>query len=354
MLGTMFTLYCNHQNKLYSSSTNNSSSPITIFPNFIRSNNCNTYTHESLYYGRYVYVSGDFAVERSIIEKFVAHIVHHDISMMGYASYLNQLALNTSHRQLVPVDRRILTNIMHTFLVIQLHLGFGYSDVSVPLQSHDFNQWSWDNFPHLLSCFIYLWINHRSIIGSCSEHCSKCLVVDGHQKTRRRICLYKDVKVDTEEFKDITIGCCRTPIRSSRYCELHNQKGCNEAPQEVQILGPKKKNPRKIFYKYKNKSFKNDNHLNATSCRTLKARSDGYLKKCTRSFGLIATVYNCRIIASFSELYRCETLKEIINLFAVTYRGEVFSIFLSVLSIITKLSIYLSNSCWKISSNVGI
>ncbi|CAF1933987.1 unnamed protein product [Rotaria magnacalcarata] len=63
-----------------------------------------------------------------------------------------------------------------------------------------------------------------------------------------------------------------------------------------------------------------DNHLNATSCRTLKARSDEYTKACTRSFGLIAIVTNCRIITSFSELYRLETLKEIINLFAVTIR----------------------------------
>ncbi|CAF4209866.1 unnamed protein product [Rotaria magnacalcarata] len=63
-----------------------------------------------------------------------------------------------------------------------------------------------------------------------------------------------------------------------------------------------------------------DNLLNATSCRTLKARSDEYTKACTRSFGLIAIVTNCRIITSFSELYRLETLKEIINLFAVTIR----------------------------------
>ncbi|CAM4769467.1 unnamed protein product [Rotaria magnacalcarata] len=78
---------------------------------------------------------------------------------------------------------------------------------------------------------------------------------------------------------------------------------------------------------YREKNFinittiqKKDNHLNATSCRTLKARSDEYTKACTRSFGLIAIVTNCRIITSFSELYRLETLKEIINLFAVTIR----------------------------------
>jgi hypothetical protein len=169
-----------------------------------------------------VYIlGGDVALERTIIEKYVAHIVYHDISMMGYADGINQEALNSGLPQLMPIDRRILTNIIHAFLIIQLDIGFGHLIVETPSQLQDFNEWAWHQFPRLLSCFIYLWMNHRSIVGSCGDHCSKCLVVDGHQKSRRRIYAFKDVRVNTKEIKDLVIGCCRTPAVSSRYCEKH-------------------------------------------------------------------------------------------------------------------------------------
>jgi hypothetical protein len=61
--------------------------------------------------------------------------------------------------------------------------------------------------------------------------------------------------------------------------------------------------------------------LDATSCTTSKERSDHYIRKCIRSFGLIAIIYNCKIITGFSELFRSETLKEIINLFCACIRG---------------------------------
>lgn len=319
----MFTLQCNHTNASYSSAIDNS--PVTIFPNFNRVNYRNIYTHESLYFGRYVYLGGEVAIERSIIDKFISQIVHHDISMFGSAASMNQEALNAGHPQLVPIDRRILTNIIHAFLVIQNHISVGHINVSTPYEFNKFNEWAWHQFPRLLSCFMYLWINHCSIIGPCGAHCSKCLIVDGHQKTRRRICAFKDVKVNTEEMRNVVIGCCQTPRVSSRYCELHDKQSLTVSRHKSELRVRRKKICRKIFRHYLDKTHKNDDRLNATGCRTLKVRSDEYIEKCTRSFGIIAIVSNCRIITSFSELYRSETLKEIVNLFAVTTRGILVS-----------------------------
>jgi hypothetical protein len=163
-------------------------------------------THESLHFGRYVYLEGDIAIERCFIEKYVAQIVHHNIYMFGSAASMNQEALNDGHPQLVSIDRRILTNTIHAFLVIQTDICFGHLNVSTPSEFTDFNEWAWHQFPRLLSCFIYLWTNHRSIIGPCGEHCSKCLIVDGHKKRRRRICAFKNVKVNTQEMTDLVNG----------------------------------------------------------------------------------------------------------------------------------------------------
>ena len=77
-----------------------------------------------------------------------------------------------------------------------------------------------------------------------------------------------------------------------------------------------------FFHLLSNNSDQKKDHLNATSCRIVKSKSDSYVNKCTRSFGIIARVTNCRIITSFSALYRLETLREIINLFATSKRGK--------------------------------
>ncbi|CAM4793118.1 unnamed protein product [Rotaria magnacalcarata] len=226
--------------------------------------------------------------------------VHHDISILENAASMNQEAICGGYPQLAAVDRRILTNLIHAFLIIQLDISFGHSNVSIPFQLKNFNEWAWYQFPRLLSCFIYLWTNYRAIIEPCDKHCSQCLLVDGHQKCRRPICAFKDVQINTEEMSNLVIGCCRTPATASRYCTLHDIRTTTENLHQSEI---------RIY-----------NHSNATSCRTLKARSDEYTKACTRSFGLIPVVTNCRIITSFSELYRSETSREIINLFAVTIR----------------------------------
>ncbi len=318
VLATMISLDCHHNTSNCSSHTNDA--PTIIFPNFIRINKCNVYTHDSLHYGDYVYLGGDIGIERGFIENYTAQIIHHDLSMIGTAATMNQEAINHGYPQLAPVDRRLLTNIIHAYLVIQLDLSMGSTSVSTPCSLADFDQWAWEQFPRLLSYFIYLWTNHRTLVGSCGAHCSKCLIIDGHQKSRRRICAFKDVTVETEEMKDLVIGCCQTPIRWSRYCRIHKNLSTITEHKQSQSSAHKKRQMKKFFHPLSNISHRKKDRLNATSCRTIKARSDSYVKKCTRSFGIIALVSNCRIITSFSELYRSETLREIINLFAVAIR----------------------------------
>ena len=198
----------------------------------------------------------------------------------------------------------------------------GRPNVCTPTRVAEYDLWAWKEFPRVLSCFTYLWMNHQDIIGSCNDQCSKCLVVDGHQKCRRRICAFKDVQIDTAEIKKVVIGCCRTPITNSRYCEIHKDfvSASQLALEKPKTLLGKSLKRMKLSSKER-KMKKKNNRLDSTSCTTKKERSDLYVKKCTRSFGVIALLYNCRIITGFSELFRSETLKEIINLFCSCIRG---------------------------------
>ncbi|CAF4811810.1 unnamed protein product, partial [Rotaria sp. Silwood2] len=43
--------------------------------------------------------------------------------MIGTAASLNQEAFNLGYYQLTPIERRLLSNILHAYLVIQLDLS---------------------------------------------------------------------------------------------------------------------------------------------------------------------------------------------------------------------------------------
>ncbi|CAF4615247.1 unnamed protein product [Rotaria socialis] len=132
--GTLFSIQCNHRKSVSPSAIENS--PIAIFPNFIGVNNRNIYTHDSLQFDDYVYLGSGIAT-------------------------MNQEALYDGHPRFVAVDQRMLKNVTHAFLIIQLDISFGDSNVSTPFQLNDFNELIWHRFlPTII--LLYLFVDKSS------------------------------------------------------------------------------------------------------------------------------------------------------------------------------------------------
>src|SRR5262249_25569807 len=152
--------------------------------------------------------------------------------------------------------------------------------VSMPNAACEFDEWMWNQFSRLLSSFVYLWSNHKTLIGACAANCSQCVVVDGHQKCRRRICRAKHVQISTEEFTSLTVGCCRTPLLGSHFCDLHqnlHDKNDNTSASTTHKANKNRKLIKKIIgRKHRQSGF------GATNCRTIKERSGKYIEKCSR------------------------------------------------------------------------
>ncbi|CAM4804757.1 unnamed protein product [Rotaria magnacalcarata] len=116
------------------------------------------------------------------------------------------------------------------YKLVEFDLCIGSSSVSIPSSAREFDIWMWDQYPRLLSSFV------------------QCIVIDGHQKYRRRVCRAKNVQVSTEEFESLTIGCCRTPSFGSRFRELHqvlDEKNVTTEPLTKQKQNKKTKNDEK-------------------------------------------------------------------------------------------------------------
>jgi hypothetical protein len=216
---------------------------------------------------------------------------------------------------------RRFSQIVFTYKILEMDLCLGSSHVITPREIDQFDLWAWSQYPRLVSRFIYLWSNHKTLIGPCkmtNNNCSSCFTIDGHQKARRRVCRSKQVDYMSSDFtKPLVIGCWRTPIRGSLYCDLH---------QRSQTLPKTSSGRQKSAYGCKLRGKGNWRQqkgvfFGATNCNTNKARSESYVNKCSRSFGLLAMVTNCKIVISYAEIFRSETLREIIQLMINTIRS---------------------------------
>ncbi|CAF2117760.1 unnamed protein product [Rotaria magnacalcarata] len=314
VFGTLFWLECRHLGE------HKKAPPYFIFPNFIRTAREHIYTLISLYHSKYVYIGGDYAFSRAVVTTYSSNVVNHVSSWWKTADSLNLEAFNQDLEQVQPLCWKRLAQVLLVYHVLQFKLTMGCLNVKIPMSLNDFDDWIWNNYPKMLSWFIYLWSSHKQLIGPCHEKCSAAVIIDGHQKCRRRVCRYKDVEVKTDEFDKIVIGCCRSPMYRSHYCSLHRDQQLPAATSLSASNGYRTRfKGRKSPCKSGSKKGRNEG-FGATSCRTSKAQSDAYIRRCSRSFGLIACVTNCRVFVSFGEIFRSETLREILHLLFSTIR----------------------------------
>ncbi|CAF4305422.1 unnamed protein product [Rotaria magnacalcarata] len=313
--GTVFFIECSHVEKY------RKSPKYIIFPNFVRIEHQHHYSFASLHHGAHVYMGGNSGLARRIITTYSCDVISNANSWWKTCDSLNLQAFNDDIVQLKPLYWKRLAQGLLMYKVLEFQLTMGCPTVIIPMSMGEFDQWAWDNYPKMLSWFIYIWSRHKYIVGSCGSDCSKAIIMNGHQKCRRRVCRYKNLTVATNEFDELMIGCCRSPLPKSRYCELRQdcqvESGTSNSVSNQCRARLKKAGLRngKIWKKPREDGF------GAAGCRTRKSKSDAYIQRCARSFGVISCVTNCRVIISFGEIFRSETLREILHLLFSTIRG---------------------------------
>ena len=311
----MFFVLCKHADTPFSMDP-----VVNIYPNYFRQNKMDYFTSDSLNKHDVVYLGGQYAFERGLIENYTCQLINNGNSWQKFVDGLNLGAFNLNETDTKIDWRKKLAMAFIKYKIIEFDLCIGSSPVPVPSSARQFDEWAWSQYPRLLSSFVYLWSNHRTLIGACQSNCSQCIVIDGHQKCRRRVCRAKHVEVTTEEFVSLTVGCCRTPCVGSRFCELH-QKLEEENNLSTASTEHTKKMTNPVMRKIGMRRYR-QHGFGATSCHTIKQRSDKYIQRCSRSFGILAAVTNCKVVVTFSEIFRSETLREIISLLCSTIRGE--------------------------------
>ena len=311
---TLFIGKCTHS---YSNLTTKQKQFIA-YPNFVLKNRTKEFTTQSFDNGKYIFIHGHHPYSRDLLLLFESEIVELRASFMGFADTLNSFSDRRSTPR-VKIDRRHLEESFLAYQLVQFDLFMGQKMVSIPHYFVDLSNDIFCQFPRRYIAFVYFWSNHKSFVGPCSSQCSEAAVMDGHVKSRRRICNYKDAAVSTSEYEKIVKGCHATPVRDSKYCPDHAFANNDESKTPETSIQPPANGER--FPKRTQVRWSTDCEQQ-TSCKTLKRKVNAYVRKCTRSFGLIAQVFNCWVITAFSEIYRSETIKQILDMIFTAIRSK--------------------------------
>ncbi|CAF1154762.1 unnamed protein product [Adineta ricciae] len=304
---------CTHEN------SNKHEQPATeYYPNFIKSFHEKIITKELFNNTEYFYIGGDSIFAKKIFTQFETLLVTSHTNFQGFTEAYNLLH-NYEQNDRRFAERRIFSQVWMIYQVINFAFFMGYEQISLPItmdrQQND--SFFYSIYDSLYTLFVRFWLNH-SEHKPCSLNCSRALVVDGNQKLRRRICLDKSKTISTAEMSSINIGCDKTPVYKSLYCSEHlpqsqSRRNINDRHlTKNQIHATKAKNKLKIHKKHL-RSERNFIQHELISCSTLKEMPNQYIDKCVRSFGIIVYVTNCNVTVAFNEIFRSETIKEILN-----------------------------------------
>lgn len=172
------------------------------------------------------YLCDSFAFTYSVFFDYTCQLLHDQCPFQSFSRILID-RYNYEHQNsninLQPISLAKLFQchwLLYQIVRFELMLGRTHV-VSLPVSlnrnelNYHFEHYSgW--WYHLFTTF---WSRHKSIpnIKCCPSDCSRCIIVDGHQKCRRLVCSFKNI-IDTsiDEMTAIEIGCPYTPCRKTQ------------------------------------------------------------------------------------------------------------------------------------------
>ena len=208
--------------------------------------------------------------------------------------------------------------------------------------------------PSLLGNFVSKWSKHTHSDEKKNLNCSKLINIDGNFKCNRIKCVFSGIEIEFKEYKNIEIGCNKTPMRGSYFCQNHlnceqrfafsaDDKKISYDVSQIKTLHVKKSEVKNVFdcfydqsgkliylvqtqndtlvwvdersiYKEQLNNFiskKNKSDENQElSCNTDKSKGVCDFK--SRTKGTVLSVYNCGIVTGYREIFGSESCSQIL------------------------------------------
>ncbi|CAF1411906.1 unnamed protein product [Adineta ricciae] len=270
----------------------------------------------------YIHYSGSLVFAKELLIAFSSQLIDNYVTFEGFASATAKMLrrLYPDLVDIVTIDT-LARNLQSVWLYYELtnfiFMTSKLKEISYPYAIAEsrtkvkYNQSSRAifierNLNWIYHIFTVFWSNHEDIFGSCKcGHCSRVIILDGHQKPRRLVCKYDNVTslVNINELGPLNKGCPYMPQRRQSdkresndggyyYCDHHRMKYTEEQSMNSKFSDEELGN----YLSYLKKLDQEESQCNVGR-NDIEERFE--TKK--RSMGFIASFLNCGIIIGFSD-----------------------------------------------------
>lgn len=170
----------------------------------------------------YIYFSGDLVFSQEILTMFANSLIHAHSTFEGFAeTYLSTLAAIQPNQQARYSTNAFAKRLQVVWIYYELcRLAFVASletSFALPRSFRPQPRLTYieRNLPFLYHVFTVFWSRHHRFENKkCKESCSRVMLIDGHQKSRRIVCSYENVtNTSHPEMGPILHGCPYPPRR---------------------------------------------------------------------------------------------------------------------------------------------
>ncbi|CAF1464128.1 unnamed protein product [Rotaria sordida] len=249
-------------------------------------------------------MGGKTAFERSLLSRYLVDLYDGGSTVHAYIqSYNHRQGWNYGHR---PLNELLFYRFVISFALIHYYFWMGHEQVAFPknVKGDRLETFFYESHESVKQCFIRFWDRH-SMFASCGNNCSKLINADGNWKFGRHSCMDKTKTRTTAEFDSVIIGCDKSPKPGEDYCDEHKHR------HDIPIENDDEEDvDNESFIKLRN--GKQVIRYQSLTCNTTKSFPMKYVSVCHRSFGIIVYFTNCGVCLAINEIYRSETVKEIL------------------------------------------
>jgi hypothetical protein len=190
---------------------------------YVKSNKKRVFS-ETVLNGKYISFTSQTYFERKIFDVITAELVHKHSTFLGIQNTYNSVFQNLVNEKRGDIEiKRIIECFFYYHL---LKFKNEYSN----LNDCEFEQIDSIDIelsaikPQLFVNFVQKWNNKLHFTNCKDKDCSKALVLDGNHKVSRLQCIYDLGVLKSSELNDIPIGCIKSPVKESLFCNLHDKK----------------------------------------------------------------------------------------------------------------------------------
>ncbi|CAF1481011.1 unnamed protein product, partial [Didymodactylos carnosus] len=282
---------------------------------------CNFVTRESFKFSEFIYFHGTSTVyHQRVMISFASALLSMCSSVSGFVKWYNDKldtyqkysfsGSTSGSRSVIKQSRKMdekhfQINFLMYEIIKFIFMFIEVDRIEIPMSfrnADDVNTFFYQWKDRCYAAFVRFWMEHKKIFGPvCSDTCSICLVVDGHQKPDRPICKFNNCFDNTiNELGPVLVGCPYSSVRN-----IDGRNPHHLCPKHIEQLN--------LDTNEDALRFEKSDDLNGIDQCNIKRHELMNHSGRKSSYGILMSFLNCGIVVGFDESIRSESPRRLLR-----------------------------------------